>query len=242
MDFNRRIYELNRQKLNYINLNKGIEREKEKQIAELRKKLDDEYKEKIDFNQQKIDEILNEELKIYKSIEYYSLFNYEDISKILISIISVFSNKEFVYTTIPVYKDSNLQISKPVRILINKKYIQEYFLAKSIADLINKGKAIILDENGNGIFFYKYNKEKNTIISNINLISFPYLKEFIDYIISYKIDRQISKVSYDNLDILKFKFISSKTNELKTSYEIGKALENYSKNKKSEIPKIKRTK
>lgn len=240
MDFNRKIYELNSQKLNYINLNKGIEREKERQLEEFKKELDLKYQDKIKFNQEKIDEISKEELKYCKIVEYYSLFNAENISDILINLINVFSGKEFICTTIPVYKDSKLQISKPVKILINKEYVKHYFLVKNIVDLINQGKAIILDENQNisGILFYRYNQEKNTINPNINLEKFPYLKEFIDSVISYRIERNVIKISSDMLETLKLKFISSKTSKLKTNYDLDKKIE--SLNKKGEIPQIKK--
>ncbi len=237
MDFNKKIYELNKQKLNYINLDNEIQREKEIELEKFEKELDLKYQDRIKFNQEKIDEILSEELKFYKMIEYYSLFNEDDIVKILIDLINVFENKEFVYKIVPIYKDSSFKISKPVRILINKKYVQKYFLSETITNLVNKGATFILDEyqNINGIFFYEYNLEKNSLIPKINLKNFPYLKEFIDYAISYKIDNKISKISFDMLNMLKFKFISSKTSELKSNYEINKAMEKYSESKNKKI-------
>lgn len=230
MNFNEKIYELNKMLDIYVKLNSDIEQEKQKQVNEFRKKLDNESKDKVEFNQTKINEILKEKFNYCKKLEYYSFFNSNDISKILINLINVFYEKEFICITIPVYKDSKFQVSKPVKILINRKYKKDYFLVNTLIDLVNNGKIVVLDENSiNGILFYKYNTDKNDIKPNVNLEKFPYLKEFIDYVISYKIDRQIDKISYDTLELLKFKFISNKTSEIKLNYDIDKKQENLNK-------------
>ncbi len=240
MNFNKRIDELNMMRQEYLNIKDKIDYDIEIEIQALRQKLTLQYKDEKEINNKKIEDIEREIKEYYKSIERYSLFEPSEIGGILSSLVSVFEGTDFVYKIVPIYKDNKFEISKPVKLIVSKKHEKDYYLSKDIVDLINKGKAIILDENQsvNGIYFYHFDENENTLKPSINLHKFPSIQEFIDKIISYKMDKKISKIPLDTLEIFKLKFISSKTNNIKINYELERRFNKVS----SDAPQIKRSK
>jgi len=67
--------------------------------------------------------------------------------------------------------------------------------------------------------FYKTDEDMGRINPQINLKKFPYIKEFIDYVINFKLENNIDKLSYDELEKLKEDFILLNIENIYNNYE-----------------------
>ena len=134
--------------------------------------------------------------KYYQLIEKYASFNPSYILPIFTQIMSTFELKEYIYKIIN-YKEGKVRKEK--------KYI---ILDKSD----NKE---ILDLGSNKLInFYSYNYMYG-FQKNYNLEYFPYLEEYINMVINYKIENKIIDISYDTLEDLMVKFILDKEKRVK---------------------------
>ncbi len=67
--------------------------------------------------------------------------------------------------------------------------------------------------------FYKF--ETGTINQNIRLRGYEYLKEFIDMVINYRLEKNIDEITEDELENLKNQFILSNIEQIENNLYIN---------------------
>lgn len=174
----------------------------------------------MSFNN-KLNENINEDL-----IEYYSCFDMMSIGKTIASLIQIYVGKNYSYQEAYCYSNSGLYMGSDFvysAIIIEEESKCRNYPNNSIEELLNQDKAIVLVEDISPIdgdmHFYRKN-EYGRLIECVKYGKFSYVKEFIDSVIGYQIKNQKRNISFEELEVLKLKFITSKLDTIKENYKI----------------------
>ena len=87
----------------------------------------------------------------------------------------------------------------------------------SMKKIMKQERVILLDELSSRYDNYKvtfYNSIINTN-NNIDLSSFPYIKDFIDYVIQYRYENNLIKIDFRQLNYLAISFIEDRIEKKK---------------------------
>ena len=87
----------------------------------------------------------------------------------------------------------------------------------SMKKIMKQERVILLDELSSRYDNYKvtfYNSIINTN-NNIDLSSFPYIKDFIDYVIQYRYENNLIKIDFRRLNYLAISFIEDRIEKKK---------------------------
>ena len=193
------------------------------------------------------DEKFNHHVRI---IEKYSSFDMRVLGPILASIVSIFEGHQFVYQdiTLPGKKDNNDYYNNTNYLMIFDSYLrQANYFVEDIASLTANNEAFIIKkkyfssrikETSKSTFEYEekfydainyYIKGEGDVRPLLKNEQFPYLKEFMDYVIDYKIINKIENIKEETLLALRKDFIRS---HLK---EINQKVKEYDQLKKADI-------
>lgn len=177
---------------------------------------------------------INERIDIFcKEIENYSAFKLEDLGKKLAELITIFEGEKYVYQKTHVMYNDDTFDSLDVIVLNNLKkynYKSRYFYS-----LIKKGNAIDLQDSNvyiNYVLFYEADTYLHRIKQNTKFGKLSYVKEFIDLLISYKIENKIEDLSKEQLQEFFYEFVKARIDKINEKYQI---LKEYEQKNKDEI-------
>ena len=190
------------------------------------------FNEKI-LELKKLRKEINQDInKFNERIVNCSTFYTYNIVEILIDIIRVYEGKQFKLAEYRYHpKPERLIITETAMLLLN--YKKQSFLDQGTC---HKGKVYALQKHGDGIVlnwdvksankksvkFYDVN-HVNELVPNIKLNKFPYIKEFIDFVISYRINKGLEEdISIGCLTKLKEEFIICNSDNIKQYHETVK--------------------
>ena len=130
----------------------------------------------------------------------YSTFDRNDIMNAIREIISSiegveFEVQEFLYCALVQQGDFNNGLD--IRTLEEQKKALVFDITESVFS--------------ETISFYSLNHQSMRFTSPVRFDNFPYLEEFIDEVIAYKIENNASRISREELDRLKSRFLIRKT-------------------------------
>ena len=203
-------------------------KEKEKLILN----LENQYQYKIKSLDSKQSDI-NETIKKYNQIlQTYSTFDIDSIGEIIAFIISSVENEEYIFQraihatylwhNYVGYDGEYEKNNNKICIIIKKNLRQDCYLDKNlmsncIKKIMKQERVILLDESSSRYDNYKvtfYNSIINTN-NNIDLSSFPYIKDFIDYVIQYRYENNLIKIDFRQLNYLAISFIEDRIEKKK---------------------------
>lgn len=164
-----------------------------------------------------------------------STFYTYHIVEILTDIIRVYEGKQFKLGEYCYHPNpKRLIMTETAMLLLN--YKRQSFLEQGTC---HKGKVYALQKHGDGIVlnwnikgsnkklvkFYDIN-HVNELVTNIKLNKFPYIKEFIDFVISYRISHNLEEdISIGRLTKLKEEFIICNSENIKEYHKVVKTKE-----------------
>lgn len=231
MDFKIKLTELKNKKKDYL-LNNSGELNTEKDNNLTCKKLDN-YNKEID--------------QYCELVETYSHFDEEIISEILNKLINVYEGKTYSYQE-AYYCQTKRNDIKRIKLIVEENVKSNFYSDVKVDNLdliLNNREALILlgdaNKSSSKIEFYKANKDKHTLETCINLEKFPYVKSFIDSVISYKIKKGLTDISLEELETLKGNFVMEHLDHLEEIYE-GREREELEQKRKSKgiLKKVKK--
>ena len=224
MNYNERLNELREKRRELIN---------KKQISVIFKESSD--AKKFDREIREIDGYL---YYFKDKIVNASTLNIKTISKVFTDLIRIYDGKNFVLRKMDYIDDTKKVIltSGNVRLLINKYRISEDARLSHINILQKEGNAIPLCWNNETNIFKLYSKKgmNNDLASTVKFNKFPYLKEFADFVISYKLETGIVNLNKVELDKLKKKFVYYHKDEIENYHNINKQNEKIEHDKQLE--------
>ena len=168
-----------------------------------------------------------------KLVEHYSHFDSKEIGELLAEIMSTLKGEEYIYQDTLRYTAKMGKAGKriplviPYRIIIEKKLAHDSYLDDNINldGLIEGNMALILDKGSKErqICFYRANEKEHSLIPLIQskatslFEGFPVngyviIEEFIDFLISYKMENKLESIPSDKMNQLKEGFIKAKQN------------------------------
>ncbi len=202
MNFNEELEKLMQTKIQLISKLKSIETElknsKEQEILQHNDKMD----------------------TYHKLVESYSCFDSKKIGNIIASLVTAFEGKEYIYQECLCcpHFDQHYYI----RIIIDKENKRDYY-----GSIIGGGKVICLssckvDPNSalswssveTQIPFYRANTTTHFLDTCVKFDDFYYVKNFIDELISYKLEHNLKEISSKELRKLIGNFISSRIGQI----------------------------
>lgn len=202
--------------------------EKEQPILHELGQLAKETQEKFEQRETIIEESLysyNQEMDQYNQlIEKYSTFDELEIGTILSNLIEDIESVKYRYQE-TYYSITNIQngykntTTKYVRLIIAEvcmcsSYSNDSSKQNNLKDRISLGQAIILDHDvdliDNHIKFYQANKQTHTLEEKVDTMYFPYIKDFIDYVISYRMTSKKETISINELENLRQEFTQNR--------------------------------
>lgn len=186
-------------------------------------------------------ELFNKKVRV---IEKYSNFDMRVLGSILASIVSVFEGHQFVYqdVTITGAKDVNNYYSNTnYLMLVDEKLWQEKSREEDIATLPKESfiikktmfssrtkqptkSSFEYEENFYEIVNY-YVNGNGDVRSLLKKEQFPYLKDFMDYVITYRMQNKLENIKEETLLALRKEFIESHLAEIEekvTAYDIAR--------------------
>lgn len=167
-------------------------------------------------------------------IESYSYFDAKNIGNAIASLIRVFEGINYIYqeaeyhtTKVEVlaFDKQETKVTKHPRIVISEDSRHNWYSddrSENLNSIVRNGKAISLadDTTETEIPFYCANTSTHTLEQCVKFGRFSYVKDFIDELISYKIERNLKDLSSDEMESLKIDFISSRVEQIEKNYRL----------------------
>lgn len=167
-----------------------------------------------------------------KTVEKYSFFDVDRIGKILSQLITIFEGEKFIYQSTNLYPnikrdqvDSCIN-GKYTNVIVLNSLSKPYYNERYLNSLVKNGNAIVLFKGEHPRFkkydikFYQANLDTTHRINQcIGFGKLAYVKDFIDYVINFKIENNIEDISFEQLDKLKDTFICMYLEQIKKWHE-----------------------
>lgn len=225
--FNEKLAELKRLRKKLINKENDLEDNMKKEKSYANKAIEDKYIPEIENIFLKIEQSEEEINEFNEEIVRCSTFDIWDIVQIMKEIIKIYEGETYIYKQITYTRDSKRNISSSfAKVLFSdkrKKLITHHIDISKLYSIQKNGDGIILDWNDD-IFEKKYINfysitDDGKLKSNIKLSKFPYLKQFIDFVISYEVNNNYEKLNFTELQNLKYEFIVNNVEEIEKYHE-----------------------
>ena len=223
MDFNYELKNLRERKRNLLYEGSNLKKAQIEELEEARKIISEKYQELFSEYYHNLDNINSEIYNHCKIYEKYSKFNLEDISNILVSLMSIYERENFLVKYLSYQVDGAL-FNDVLLIIKQKKYdsissnlqIQERYINSLIK---NRFAIRIIDGFSKSKFpteiaFYEADS-MGRINQKVNFRNFAYVQNFIEYVINYRIENGLDEISFDILEMLKNNFIYCNLEEIK---------------------------
>ena len=204
--------------LDSCNKMKSIEGEMSYRISEATQKIKSDYQKEICEIEEDI-EIQNKQLKdYYKLLVNYSTFDSYVIGRLIAILVSKVEEGEYFFQSSKhityEWSDSYFgrdreKIYNNILLVVHKDYYKcDYNDSNSfdncIKSLVHQNKVIVLDEReyycSKKLTFYSI--VNNQIQHNIDFNQFPYVMDFIDYLIQYRFEHQKEKINEHEISYL----------------------------------------
>lgn len=234
-DFNLELEKLRERKKHCLFDVRSIGERKQGELAQATKQINDKYSKLLENKYKELCELNYRTNDLYKVIEFYSYFDVKEIGDAISSLMSVFEGLRFIYQDTYyltkqaqrfVFDCDETSVEKHVRIIVAEEYSDESYSDNrtSLNLLIKNEKAFVLDEDTDIIKkevpFYYLNMNSHSLEQTINFGKFSYVKDFIDILISYKIENKLKNISFDEVVKLETEFIESRLEEIKENNSI----------------------
>lgn len=170
-----------------------------------------------------------------KVIASYSKFDDKVIGLVLADLISIFEGTPYVYQEAD-YNSTQVQrlafdfnetkVQTRLKLVVAEECkTNSYSDSSNNPTMLSKdGKALILADEAHGwkssITFYYANPFQHELRENVNFERFLYVKEFIDILISYKIENKTDRISQEILSQLEREFIASRVEQIEERYRL----------------------
>ncbi len=209
----------------------NLEKEKAAELEILKKQLMDKYAKKMMSKHQELREY-NSSIDAYcKTVQAYSCFDDLQLGNALADIVSAFESERYVYQdTYCTTKEKAIRsrynwiendIKKYIKILVLENVKLDHYADKDIINISERearGEIIILDSddevNKETISFYKTSTYERKIKMSGNLERYPYIKEFMNMVIGYKMEHQILDLSNEEMHELVVEFLEMKAPDI----------------------------
>ncbi len=249
ISFEEKIAELRNLRKQLIIKERNLEDSMKKEKDEALKTIGDKYLPEIKKTSHNILKSEENIVKFNENVVKVSTFDCKFITKIMRELIRIYEGENFIYKNIRYCPNSKQRIKQNrAQILISDKrkdFISDGVDISRLYSLQKNGDGIILDWNerllsSDTISFYQLTDD-DELKTNIKLNRFPYLKQFIDFIISYCLvnenymelnltEEQIENLKkqflLDNLDnIKKYQEMVKFNEQLKVQEEVEKNAE-----------------
>lgn len=235
MDFNLELEQLRQNKKQCLVEARSIEEKKQEELKQITRQINDKYSE-LSKNKYKELEEHNDRIDAYcQLLESYSYFDERTIGNTIASLMRVFEGVNFIYQDTYyftkkiqqlAFDSEETNIRKHPRIIVEAEYRDEPYSddRTSLNSLVKNGKALVLvddaDTLGKGVAFYYANTESHSLEQTVKFGKFSYVKEFIDILISYKMENKLKSIPFDEIVKLKRDFIASRLDQIEENYRI----------------------
>ena len=186
-----------------------------KELKSTKKLIESSYNAKINKTDERIENQKEKLENLKNQIVDASVFD-PIIGDMLIYLIRIYEGENFHHRAL-VYNEYDKSKESFARVLINNKVkINRENNISKLNILVKEGNLIVLNwdmiSDDNVLFYYL--NDSNDLTRKVKLNKFPYLKEFIDSVISYKIAKNIrTEMSKGELENIKNEFIYSHIDE-----------------------------
>lgn len=167
-----------------------------------------------------------------KTVEKYSSFDVDRIGTILNQLITIFEGEMFVYQCTNLYPSINIDrvdsdvATKYTNVIVLNSLSKSYYNERYLNSLVKNGNAIVLFKGEHPRpkkYNIKFYRADVNIMHRINqCVAFgklAYVKDFIDYVINFKIENNIEDISFEQLNKLKDTFICMYLEQIKKWHE-----------------------
>ncbi len=237
MNFNEELQKLREAKKQCLSEIQGVEDEKNaklEQIEQARKKALSTYYELRQAKYQDLATHNNRTDAYCKLIESYSYFDAREIGTAIASLIRTFEGMNYIYQEADYYTAEVIplafdkledKVTRRPRIIIAEDSKRNWYTdnkGESLNSFVKNGKAIILSPASfaTRIPFYRANTATHTLEQCVKLGRFSYVQNFIDELISYKMEHNLKDISSDELERLKIDFISSRVEQIEENHRL----------------------
>jgi len=198
---------------------------KEKEIEDFKNTLAKKYDDIEKQNWTKFNELNGKICNECELIQICSTFNLEEISKILRNLISVYENENYEVKTVS-YRINDGDLFNDAKVIINKRNL-EIFSKEVKQDqfnrLVKNGIVIPLAKGFSENNFSKeisfYEADSTNVNQKITFRKHVYAKEFIDFVITYRIKNNVNKITLKELEELLAKFVYYNFEKIKKYHE-----------------------
>lgn len=178
------------------------------------RELEQEYSNIVkEIKQMKTDKKVTQEIEknfvaramLCRKIVYFSRLGTKDIVDSIIDVMRAVEGKSYV-ANYDFFNYENSERFIEGTFIIENDCVEDNHTISYFNTMIEQGKAIILYDDNNITKFYKLNNNLE-VTPTINFGKFDYIKEFIDYTISFKLENNITTLPSATLEELTKKFI-----------------------------------
>lgn len=232
MKFYEELEQLRKIKNQCLSEARGLEDQKQSELETTRMQIIEKYSELSKSKYKELGEH-NDRIDSYcQMLAEYSFFSTRDIGNIIASLIRTFEGINYIYQD--TYYDKKefrrlafdteeTEIRSRLRIIVAEEDKSNSYSDDSVDSLVKRGKAIILSTTetmDNQIPFYEANTNNHSLDQCIKFGKFAYVKEFIDELISYKIEKKSKYISFEELECLEIDFITSRVEQIEDNYRV----------------------
>lgn len=211
-----------------------------KKIQEL-KKLEEELREKYRPSEESIIQEmsqLNKEVETYsQKIKTFSTFPSGMIGEIFADLLTIYEGEPYCFQKTK-YRTKKIKtctfdrvevdVIKNIAMIIKEENMEpEYhYPFHNPALFAHNGEIIVLDECekedtlGDEICFYEFNSSTNQLSSYVRFGRFDYVKEFIDFVIDFRIKNNQLDIDVEEMQGLLKQFFNQKKEEIKANYQL----------------------
>lgn len=230
MDYSAVLKNLRTDKNQTVDEIKGLDESKSKELKEAKKLIEEKYS---SLKEKSFSDLGRKTTEVYnycKLIEKYSTMD-SDIFHVITELISIFEGEPYVLERLNYHKDksSPSQVWETFMIMPesifksikNPQYVKERYFHH----LLKNGLAIKIVEEWSGYYlpndftFYEADS-MGRLNQKINFKGFPYVKQFIDYIINYRMENSVEELSEEDMQKLKNDFILLNIENIENNYQI----------------------
>jgi len=263
MDFNSKYDDLIKNRIQCAREWLDLDKKKEEELEQATKNIKDKYTKLQENKSKELDEHLAELDSYCQMLESYSYFEEKMIGNVIANLMSIFEGIDFTYQDtyydtkevihLALDTEATKKVRKYTRVIVAEEYKDSEYSDKgtNLNLLVSKGNALILVGHAkhlpNGILFYRAKSIDHSLEQTIKFGKFTYVKEFIDRLISYKLENEIKNISIDEIIEIQREFISSNLEQIQKNYctveqqreeQMKKKLETEQQNRQLKLKRI----
>ena len=237
MNFNNELQKLREVKKQCLSEIQSVEDEKHaklERIEEAKKQAVLKYDELSTSKYQELSEHNRRTDTYCRLIKSYSYFDVKKIGNAIASLMKTFEGTNYIYqeaeyhTTeveVLVFDKQETKVTKHSRIVIAEDSSRNWYSddkGENLNSIVRNGKAIILSDDmlEREIPFYCANTVTHTLEQRVQFGRFSYVKDFIDELISYKMEHSLKDLPPEEIERLKIDFISSRVKQIEENYRL----------------------